>query len=66
MPIYKNFENLLLKTSMKVSEVAEKTKISPSTFSDWKTGKSFPKVDKLQTIAKFFNVTIEYFLKNDE
>lgn len=62
MPIYKKFENLLLENSLRVSEVAEATNISPSTFSDWKTGKSFPKVDKLQTLAKHFNVSIEYFL----
>lgn len=32
-------------------------------FSDWKSGKSKPKVDKLKKIADYFGVTIEYFLE---
>lgn len=43
--------------------VAEDTGIPRSTFTDWKTGRSKPKVDKLQILANYFNVDISYFLE---
>lgn len=43
--------------------VASETGITKSTFTDWKTGRSKPKVDKLTTLAKYFGVPIEYFLE---
>lgn len=36
--------------------------VTKSTFSDWKTGRSEPKIDKLKKIADYFGVSIEYFL----
>ena len=32
-------------------------------FSDWKSGKSMPKTDKLVKIADYFNVPVTYFLE---
>ena len=42
--------------------VSEDTGITKSTFSDWKSGRSNPKLDKLKILADYFGVTIEYFL----
>jgi len=42
--------------------VAEDTGINKSTFTDWKSGRSEPKLDKLKKIADYFEVSIEYFL----
>lgn len=39
--------------------VAKETGIPPSTFSDWKSGKSKPKLEKLIKIAKYFGVSVE-------
>ena len=47
---------------MKDSDVAKATGITKSTFSDWKTGRSKPKQDKLQKIADFFGVTLDYLM----
>lgn len=44
-------------------KVSEETGIVKSTFSDWKSGRSAPKIDKLKKIADYFGVSIEYFLK---
>ena len=41
--------------------VSKDTGISQQTFSDWKNGKSQPKLDKLQKIADYFGVSVEYF-----
>lgn len=43
--------------------VAIDTKIPKSTFTDWKNGRSKPKVDKLKILADYFGVSIEYFLE---
>ncbi|MFR1453094.1 MAG: helix-turn-helix domain-containing protein [Hungatella sp.] len=39
------------------------TGIAQSTLSDWKSGRSKPKVDKLKILADYFGVPIEYFLE---
>lgn len=43
-------------------EVSKCTGITPVTFSDWKKGKSAPKVDKLVRIARFFGVSLDYLV----
>lgn len=43
--------------------VSMDTGITKSTFTDWKSGRSAPKIDKLKLIADYFGVPIEYFLE---
>lgn len=62
--MYKKFAELLKEKKLKVADVARETEISPSTFSDWKKGKSKPKVDKLMKIAETLDVPISYFLES--
>ena len=63
---YEIFAELLKKKGIKTSDVAAATGISNMTFSDWKKGKSTPKVDKLQKIADFFGVTLGYLTTGKE
>lgn len=44
----------------KDSDIARITGITKSTFSDWKSGRSCPKNDKLQKIAEALDVTVDY------
>lgn len=44
-------------------KVSEMTGIPKSTFSDWKSGRSVPKIEKLKKIADCFGVTVDYFLE---
>ena len=60
--MYEIFANLLDLYHIKAAEVSRSTGIHPSTFSDWKSGKSRPKLDKMQKIADFFGVTVEYLM----
>jgi len=60
--MYKKFLELLNKKGVTTYRVAKDTGISISMFSDWKSGKSNPKTDKLKKLAEYFGVTIEYFL----
>lgn len=43
--------------------VSEDTGITKSTFSDWKNGRSNPKIEKLKILADYFGVDINYFLE---
>ncbi len=61
--LYEKFSNLLEKSNKTAYQVAKETGIAQSVLSDWKTGRSKPKVDKLVILAKYFEVSIEYFLK---
>lgn len=46
---------------VKDATVAREIGIGQSTFTDWKSGRSSPKKEKLQKIADYFGVPIEYF-----
>ena len=60
---YQKFDQLVTASGTTAYRVAKDIGISPVVFSDWKSGKSKPKVDKLKMIADYFGVTIEYFLE---
>lgn len=60
--MYEKFEKLLIERNLTAYRVAKDTGLAPTVFSDWKTGKSKPKVDKLKILADYFGVSIEYFL----
>ena len=62
--MYENFAALLEKTNKTAYRVAQDTGLNASVFSDWKSGKSKPKVDKLKILADYFGVSIEYFLQD--
>lgn len=61
--MYKKFSELLSKTNKTSYQVAKDTGISTATLSSWKAGAYTPKIDKLQKLADYFGVSIEYFLK---
>ncbi|HIX14218.1 MAG TPA: helix-turn-helix transcriptional regulator [Candidatus Hungatella pullicola] len=58
--MYEIYCKLRDEKNLKDSDVAKATGITKSTFSDWKSGRSKPKNDKLQKIADYFGVTIGY------
>lgn len=62
--MYLKFAKLLQMNNTTAYKVAKDTKISTSTLSDWKTGRSTPKIDKLKKIADYFDVPITYFLED--
>lgn len=51
---------------VKDADVVRETGITKSTFSDWKNGRSNPKNEKLQKIADYFGVTVEYLVTGKE
>lgn len=61
---YKKLEALLCKNNTTAYRVAKDTGLYPPLFSEWKSGKSCPKADKIKLIADYFGVSIEYFLED--
>ena len=60
--MYEIFEQLLLKFGVTAYQVAKATGISTATLTNWKKGRYTPKQDKLQKIADYFGVTVEYLM----
>ena len=62
---YKKFEELLDKNNISAYRVSKETGLYSPLFSEWKSGKSCPKADKIKILADYFGVSIEYFLQAD-
>ena len=61
--MYKNYEKILKKKKLTSYQVAKATGVSQSTLSDWKTGRSKPKIDKLIKIADYLGVDVRLFIE---
>ena len=59
---YSVFDALLKAHGVTVYQISKATGISASTFSDWKSGRSTPKADKMARIADFFGVSLDELL----
>lgn len=59
--MYERYVILREKKGVTDYRVASDTGITKSTFTDWKTGRSKPKFDKLLALARYFGVPVEYF-----
>ena len=64
--MYEIFEQLLSKYGVTAYKVAKETGITTATLSNWKQGKYTPKQDKLQKIADYFGVSLEYLMTGKE
>lgn len=64
--MYEIFLKLLEKEGVTAYKVGKETGIAGSTFTDWKTGRSVPKQEKLQKIADYFNVSVDYLMTGKE
>lgn len=59
--MYKRFEELLEAHNITAYRVAKETGVTTATLTSWKQGKYTPKRDKLQKIANYFGVPVDYF-----
>lgn len=60
--MYEIFERLLSEHGVTAYRVAKETGVTTATLTNWKKGKYTPKQDKLQKIADYFGVSIEYLM----
>ncbi len=59
---FQKLEMLVKERKTTFYAVAKELGLAKSLFSDWKSGKSMPKTDKLLLIAEHFGVPIQYLL----
>ncbi len=64
--MYEIFENLLKEHGITAYKVAQDTGITTATLSSWKKGRYTPKREKLQKIADYFGVTVDYLMTGKE
>ena len=64
--MFEIFAELMAGAGLRIADVSRGTGISYSIFTDWKAGRSTPKLDKLQRIADFFDVSVEYLTTGHE
>lgn len=59
--MYSKYLELREKNNLTDYKVSKDTGITASTFTDWKNGRSKPKITKLLILARYFGVPVEYF-----
>ena len=64
--MYEIFEKLCAENGVTPYRVCKETGITTASISNWKAGRYTPKQDKLQKIADFFGVSIEYLMTGEE
>ena len=60
--MYEIFEKLLSEYGVTAYRVSKETGVTTATLTSWKQGKYTPKPEKLQKIADYFGVSIEYLM----
>lgn len=64
--MYDIFEKLCQAHNITPYRVCKETGLTTATISNWKAGRYTPKADKLQKIADYFGVSIEYLMTGKE
>lgn len=64
--MYEIFEQLLRKFGVSAYQVSKETGIAQSTFSNWKSRRNILSPEKLQKIADYFHVTVDYLISGKE
>ena len=64
--MYEIFEKLCMAHNVTPYRVCKDTGITTASISNWKAGRYSPKVEKLQKIADYFGVTVEYLMTGKE
>lgn len=64
--MYKNYARLRDEKGVTDYEVAKQTGVATATLTSWKQGIYQPKIDKMMAIAKYFDVSLEELVKEEE
>ena len=62
--MYDIFAQLIQEKGITTYRLSKETGISQATLSDWKRGRSEPKIDKMQKIANYLEIDVDYLLNN--
>ena len=60
--MYENYERIIKSRGLTNYKVSKDTGIAQSVLSTWKTKGTTPKLDKLQILAEYLNVSVDYLI----
>jgi transcriptional regulator with XRE-family HTH domain len=63
--LYEKFKAFLDERGITAYKVSKGTGIAPAVFTDWKSGRSKPKIDKLIKIADFLGVDVKELIEQE-
>lgn len=66
MALSEKLYELRKKSGLSQEQLAEQLDVSRQAISKWESGKSVPESDTLISISKYFNVTLDYLMKEDD
>lgn len=66
MALSEKLYELRKKGGLSQEQLAEQLGVSRQAISKWESGKANPESDTLISISKFFNVTLDYLMKEDD
>lgn len=62
----KNIKRLLKQNSMTAARLSEIVGVSTATISDWSNGKTYPRIDKIETMAEYFGISKSALVEDPE
>lgn len=62
----RNLRKLILKSGKDRKEVANDLNFPYSTFTDWVNGKKYPRIDRIEKLAEYFQVPKSYLIEDFE
>lgn len=65
MALSEKLYKLRKKSGLSQEQLAEQLKVSRQAISKWESGQSIPESDKLIAISQYFNITLDYLLKEN-
>ena len=66
MEFHEKLQELRKQKNLTQEELSEMLFVSRTAISKWESGRGYPSIDSLKTIAEFFGVTIDELLSNKE
>lgn len=66
MNLSDKIKKLRTENNLTQEQLAEKMQVSRSTISSWETGRSYPDLEMVIEICNYFNVSLDFLLREDE
>ncbi|MBO7302799.1 MAG: helix-turn-helix transcriptional regulator, partial [Clostridia bacterium] len=66
MEFNEKLQELRKQKGLTQEELAQKLYVSRTAISKWESGRGYPSIDSLKSIARFFSITVDELLSSDE
>lgn len=66
MYFYQKLQNIRKEKRITQEELADKLNVSRQAVSKWESGQTMPEIEKIIQIAKMYDVSLDYLLKDED